>query len=124
LIFASFKLFFFFSFSLLSSALAFQFAIGLNTIFSPTLVVSLCGPTALPFSDPNLSHSLRSATRGLTTRLMTVFLMRRVVLIFLPSSRIEYVMVVSVPSLFLMVCGAGSWGESSYSSAQLVLSGV
>jgi hypothetical protein len=123
LIFAFLSSSFFFSSSPLSSVLAFQLATGRKWMFSATLTVSVWGPAALPFSWPNLAQPLRSATRGLTTCLTTVFLMRRVVFTFLPSSRMWYVVMVSVPSLFLVICWGGSccWmSPSSSSSAQSV----
>ena len=76
---------------------------GRNTMFSPTLVVSVWGPAGRPASAPNLAHCRRSATRGLTFSRTTVFLMRRVCLTFWPSSRITKVTMVSLPSLFLMI---------------------
>ena len=112
---------FFLSSSPLSSCAAFQLDCGRKTMFSATETVSVWGPAALPFSCPNFAHDLRSATRGLTTCLMTVFLMRRVVLTFLPSSLMRYDTIVSVPSLFFVtVCWGSARSFSSSSSAQSV----
>lgn len=121
LIFAFLSSSFFLSSSPLSSVDAFQLACGRKRMFSATDTVSVCGPAGLPFSWPNFAHDLRSATRGLTTCLITVFLMRRVVLTFLPSSFMRYDTIVSVPSLFLVTCCCGSARSfSSSSSAQSV----
>lgn len=96
-----------------------QFALGRKMIFSPTDVVVVTGPGASLADSPNLAHDLRSATRGSTISLCVVSRIRRVVLIFLPASESEYEMMVLVPSLFEMVCGAGRsvMGVSSRSSS-------
>lgn len=94
----------------LDSSLASRFQLGdrRKMMFSPTLVVSICGPLGSFSERPNLGRTLRSATRGLTTSRWVTMRMRRVVLTFLPSSSKRYVIVVLVPSLFWMVWGGGN----------------
>jgi hypothetical protein len=71
------------------------------------------------FADrPNFPQLLRSATLGLTTSLCVVNRILRVVLTFLPSSLYLHVMIVLVPSLFVVVeVGGSSVTVSSRSSS-------
>jgi len=95
-------------------------------MFSPTVVVLGLGPFPSPTASPNFTHPFcRAATRGLSLTLRVTYRTRRVVLTCLPSSLIRYVIDVSVPSLFWIVCGGGSsdvvCSTSSSSSAQSCL---
>lgn len=65
------------------------------------------GPAVSFAERPNFDHDFRSATRGLTTSLCVVNRMRRVVFTFLPSSLNLQVIIVLVPSLFVVVVEGG-----------------
>ena len=134
----SFNLFFMAPASETSSLASFlQFVLGLNIMFSPTLVVSEAGwsheqisqhspldwntfkltPAASFWDNPNLPQDFLSATLGFTISLTFVNLMRRVVLTFFPSSLNLQVTIVCVPSLLVVVVDCGSSLESSRSSS-------
>jgi len=92
-------------------------------MFSPTEVVSVAGPAVSFCESPNFAHDLRSATRGLTTSLMVVKRMRRVVFTFLPSSLKRHETMVLVPSLLVVVVVAGSSLATSSRSSSSAQSG-
>ncbi len=66
------------------------------------------GPGPSFAESPNLLHCFRSATLGLTISLCVVNRIRRVVLTFFPSSLNLQVIIVLVPSLFVVVVLGGS----------------